>query len=40
MSDDEVLALDKETRGQPHGPPLIGAAAPKNSMSKLGRVRL
>ncbi len=28
MSDDEVLALDKETRGQPHGPPLIGAAAP------------
>ena len=28
MSDDEVLALDKETRGQPHAPPLIGAAAP------------
>ena len=28
MSDDEVLALDRETRGQGHGPPLIGAAAP------------
>lgn len=28
MSDDEVLALNKETRGQPHDSPLIGAAAP------------
>jgi len=28
MSDDEVLALEKETRGQPIGPPLVGAAAP------------
>ncbi len=27
MSDDEVLALEKETRGQPIGPPLVGAAA-------------
>lgn len=28
MSDDEVLALEKKTRGQPIGPPLVGAAAP------------
>ncbi len=28
MSDDEVLALDRETRGQRHLSPLVGAAAP------------